>query len=295
MDVRFITALGTPLDEEDGLLLEGLDAHLADQARAGIDSLLVGGTMGLMPLLPDQTWRDLVLQAVGRSRGRFELLIGAADVSTARVFDRILFTNTIKGIAGVVVMAPGLIRFTGDELFDFYTDIAKRSCAPVYVYDLEPLTGARLSIDLICRLAEHPNIAGIKLSANVPKAASLRLRLGSDPFRLIIAEAALTDMMVRSGYPEHLDGIYAMCPHWATALAAAAHGDDWESASDYQGLLIAIKELCSSELPLWGVFTEIMNQRGIQGKFAPRPIRMLNLAQREQLLNEPIVKHLLRV
>jgi dihydrodipicolinate synthase/N-acetylneuraminate lyase len=40
------SAIGTPLDAKEGLHVLGLRAHLDDQAQAGIDGVLVGGTMG---------------------------------------------------------------------------------------------------------------------------------------------------------------------------------------------------------------------------------------------------------
>ena len=48
---RFLSAICTPLDEDDSLDVVGLEAHIDDQFTAGIAGLLVGGSMGLMQLL----------------------------------------------------------------------------------------------------------------------------------------------------------------------------------------------------------------------------------------------------
>lgn len=289
---RIITATGTPLDQAGRLHREGVQAHLEDQARAGVDSLLVGGTMGLMPLLRDQTWRDLVQTAVSLGRSRFELLIGAADTSTERVLDRIAFLNGIEAIGGVVVMAPGLIKFRPDEYVKFYGDLANASRHPVYVYDLERLTGVTLPVDTLCQIAEQPNIAGMKLSGNAAKAAQLRHRLAGSDFRLVVADPVICDVMFRAGFREHLDGVFAMCPRWAAAIALAAEDGDWDQAAHWQVKLSQLLEACLS-LPLFGAFTTIMNARGIPGRFAPEPIQMLTEAQRDDLLGRPIVRELL--
>ena len=109
---RIITATLTPLDDEDRLHLPGLEAHLDDQYQAGIRKLLIAGTMGLMPLLPDQTWKDLVRSTARLNNGRFELLIGATDHSTTRMLQRIKFLNGIDKIDGVTVMTPCFLKFT---------------------------------------------------------------------------------------------------------------------------------------------------------------------------------------
>ncbi len=114
-DARFITAIGTPLDEQDRLLVEGLAEQLNDQAEAGIDSLLVGGTMGLLPMQRDETWKELVTQSVALSRGRFELLVGATDISTGRILDRIRFLNTVSGT--MMMWSGKSLRMSGRQQF----------------------------------------------------------------------------------------------------------------------------------------------------------------------------------
>lgn len=291
-EARFITALGTPLQGDDQLHLDGLAEHLNDQAAAGIDSLLVAGTMGLMPLHRDETWRELVTQTVALGRGRFELLVGATDLSTSRALQRMVFLNTVAGIDGVVVMAPGLIKFTDAEYVAYFTALADASKQPLYLYDLQPLTGVNLSVQTIVRLAEHPNIAGIKLSANVPKAVQLQMHLDGRPFRLIIAEPVLSDMLFRHGYAEHLDGIYAICPHWASALIRAARREDWGEAAYWQRKLTKIKELFQSG-SFGPTLTGLMNLRGLPGRYAPRPISDPDEAYLAHLRQQPVVGELL--
>jgi dihydrodipicolinate synthase/N-acetylneuraminate lyase len=61
-DFYICTAIGTPLDEDDNLCVDGLRRHLEEQASAGIQGVLVGGTMGVMPLLTSRTYGQLVHQ-----------------------------------------------------------------------------------------------------------------------------------------------------------------------------------------------------------------------------------------
>lgn len=291
-EARFITAIGTPLTEDDQLHLEGLARHLDDQAAGGIDSLLIAGTMGLFQLLTEKTWRDLVVNGIQLSRDRFELLIGVGDQSTARTLDRIEFVNRLDGLHGVVVLTPSFIKFSEKQYIDFYTHMADESRYPLFIYDLQPLTGVHLSVDALSKLARHPNIAGIKLSANVPEAVRLRMRVEGEAFRIIVAEPVLSDMLFRSGFSEHLDGIYAVCPHWATALTRAAHQEDWDAAAHWQQRLTGIKELFIAH-PFSQVFTALMNERGIPGRFAPRPFEAPDARFITQLRQSPLVRELL--
>jgi hypothetical protein len=55
-----ISAIGTPLEDDECLHGEGLRAHLEQQRAANIDGILVAGTMGLLQMLRDQTYQQLV-------------------------------------------------------------------------------------------------------------------------------------------------------------------------------------------------------------------------------------------
>jgi dihydrodipicolinate synthase/N-acetylneuraminate lyase len=291
-NARFITAIGTPQTDDAQLHSKGLAQHIEDQAQGGIDGLLVAGSMGTMPLLTDQTWRDLLRKSIELGRGRFEMLVGATDLGTARAIERIRFVNTLDGIDGVVVLAPGLYKYSQTQYIDYFTNLADMSRYPLYLYDLEPLTGVHLPVETVLTLSKHKNIAGIKLSANVPESLRLHRQLDGAPFRLIISEPVLSDMLFRQGHEEHLDGIYVFAPHWAAALVAAAKRDDWVEAAIWQRKLSDIKELFLT-LPIGPLFTGLMNLRGIKGIFMPKPFELPDEAFIETLKQLPVVEELL--
>ncbi len=290
-EARFITALGTPLHSDDRLHVEGLEQHIEDQASAGIEGLLLAGTMGLMQMQSDQTWRDLVKHGIAMGRGRFEMLVGITEQSTSRVLDRVAYTNTIDGIDGVVALTPSLIKPNEAEQIAHYKRIADESRYPVFIYDLQLLTGVHLSVEAVHELSKHPNINGIKLSANVQDAVRLRLHIDDASFRIIVAEPAISDMLFRCGYGEHLDGIYAIAPQWATALAEAAKQDDWETAAHWQAKLTGIKEMFLN-YPFAPAFTALMRLRGFVGKYAPSPLSEPDAAMIETLKQHPVVQEL---
>ena len=71
-----------------------------------------------------------------------------------------------EGAAGVSVITPYFIKPTQAELFDHFRRIAESTSLPVVLYN-NPATCGGLSIepDTVARLAEVPNIVGIKDSS----------------------------------------------------------------------------------------------------------------------------------
>jgi dihydrodipicolinate synthase/N-acetylneuraminate lyase len=83
-----ISAIGTPLEDDECLHGERLRAHLEQQRAANIDGILVAGTMGLLQMLRDQTYQQLVEESSRLWSPHGELLVGIGDASLARTRDR---------------------------------------------------------------------------------------------------------------------------------------------------------------------------------------------------------------
>ncbi|HWP40240.1 MAG TPA: dihydrodipicolinate synthase family protein [Tepidisphaeraceae bacterium] len=287
----FYAAIGTPLTSDESLHREGLEAHLHDQWRAGISGVLVGGTMGLMQLLTDQTYRDLVDQAAEFTGSRGQLMVGAGDTSLARTLARIRWLNG-KKLDGVVVLPPYLVRFTQAELVAYYTALADASKNPLYLYDLPVLTGTKLELESVLTLARHRNIRGIKCSCDLGWSRQLA-DLAPEGFEVIFAQADLVDVLLRQGLHRHLDGIFSLAPRWTVGIGAAAEARNWEQAEALQQKLSALLRV----IKRYGVFpsfTALLNARGIRGNFAPAPFRPLEPHRLAALMAEPIVQQLLQ-
>ena len=289
--LRLTTAIGTPLTDDERLHEDGLRIHLADQWDAGITGILVAGSMGLMQLLRDETYRRVVEVAVTRSEGRGEIFAGAGDTGLARTRDRLQFLDGFP-LEGVVVLPPFFLAFTQAELIDYYRSLAAVSRAPLYLYDLPSVTGTKLSIDTVLELAEHPNIAGIKASGEQSETRQL-IDVAPDGFRVILAAPDLIDVFLRHGVRDHLDGIYAVAPQWVTAIGRCAEQNQWEEAATYQRDLSHVRRLIIKH-GVAPMFSAMMNARGIPGEFAPKPFRALAPGERKILQDDPVVQKLIR-
>lgn len=281
----FCAAIGTPLDQNEDLHAEGLRAHLQDQAEARVDGVLVAGTMGAMPLLTHSTYEQLVRASVEQWSCHGEVLVGVGDLSFARTMERIRFVNELE-IDGAVVLTPFFLQYSQLELAQYFEALAAESRAPIYLYDLPQRTHVSLEIETVLRLAEHPNIAGIKCSGDLGQARRLIDALAGSRFRVIVAQAPLVDVLLRAGIGEHVDGVYCIVPRLVRGIFDAAGQEDWELSAkrsqSLQGLLGLLRK--------YGVFaatTALLNHRGIAGNFAPRPYQPLSKATIEQLLSEP--------
>ena len=289
--IKMITALGTPLTADEQLHLPGLEAHIHDQLNHGINGFLVAGTMGLMQLLMDSTYRRLVEQSVHFNAGKAEILVGVGDTSFVRTRDRIRMVEEFN-IDGVVVISPFFIKFSQEDLIDYFQSLADLSSKPLFLYDLPQTTGTKLEVDTVLKLAEHPNIHGIKCSDHFVSIRPVIDAIG-DRFRVIVAQPNLMDVLLRSGVREHLDGIYVLVPEWIEKMVAATEAEDWKTlAAIQQDLSELLRILVTFSAPLFSTVTALLNLRGIPGNFAPQPIRPLTIEEHAQLLELPLIQRI---
>jgi 4-hydroxy-tetrahydrodipicolinate synthase len=286
-----ISAICTPLTDDEDLHHDGLLSHLDQQTEAGIDGILVAGTMGLLQLLKDSTYEQLIKASVDYWHGNGEVLIGVGDAGYERTKERIGFVNRFP-VDGAVALAPYFIKLTQPELVDYFTSLANVSRAPLFLYDLPQRTGTSLSFETVSQLARHPNIAGIKCSGDVVQARRLHDSLRSSGFRVVMAQPLLLDVLLSVGVEQHLDGVFALAPAWAREVVEAIESNDMPRAADGVNRIGQFLDV----LVKYGVFPAaalLLNRLGVAGNSLPRPLARLSPEHREALLAEEIVQQLL--
>lgn len=282
-----ITAVGTPLDGEERLHLAGLEQQLHDQTQAGMHGVLVAGSMGLMQMLHDDTYRDLAENATRLWSGKGEILVGVGDVSLVRTLSRIQ-TVTRYRIDGVVAVTPYFFRFSNSELVQYFRTLADASPVPLYLYDLPARTGVAIDMQVYEALVEHPNIKGAKISGRLEIARQLIDAFG-EKFRVIVAEPDKMDALVSEGIHAHLDGMFAIAPHWVQSIVQAAFRRDHDEAARWQKKLTQLRDVLSAASSPLGAFTTMMNARGISGRFHAAPYADLPATERDDLLATSIM------
>lgn len=154
----------TPLSD-DLVDHQGLARNVARWMQTKLAGLVVLGSNGEAPLLDDAE-SDAVIETVRAHVPRDRTLIGgvgrestAATIAAARRAARI-------GVDVVLVRTPSFYKnvMTSDAFVRHYTAVADASEAPVLLYNVSLFTGVNLLPDAVQRLAEHPNIVGMKES-----------------------------------------------------------------------------------------------------------------------------------
>lgn len=212
-----LTALVTPF--KHGRIDERAFVFLCErQIERGSAALVVCGTTGEASTLDHREQTLITRLAVEAAKGRVPVIAGAGSNCTSTAID-LVYQAEWLGADGVLCVVPYYNRPTQEGLFQHFLTVQSKTALPVLLYDVPSRTGTGLSTETIIRLAELPNIAGIKdASGDLGRTAPLRRKLGSD-FLLLSGDDATAAAALELGS----DGCVSVSANIAPALNAALH------------------------------------------------------------------------
>lgn len=131
------------------------------QIDSGTSAIVIGGTTAEAATLSDDERYKLYTFAKGKIAGRTRLILGTGTNDTRVALAHTKFAERL-GCDGVLLVTPYYNKGTEIGIEKHYLNIAESVDLPIIVYNVPSRTGVNLGLNLLNRLAEHPNIVGIK-------------------------------------------------------------------------------------------------------------------------------------
>ncbi len=171
------TAIATPMTKA-GIDYEQFERLLNWQVESGVNAVIIAGTTGESATLSDREHRELLEFAVRIIDGRIPVVAGTGSNDTAYAVELSKFACS-AGADGLLVVTPYYNKATQGGLYQSFTAIADAVDKPIILYNVPSRTGTNILPETVARLAEHPNIAGIKAaSGNISQIAETAMAVG---------------------------------------------------------------------------------------------------------------------
>lgn len=180
------TAMITPFKGGE-VDISALEAFVEWQVSEGVHGLVPCGTTGESPTLAHEEHKRVVELTVKTVGGRVPVMAGTGSNATAEAID---FTRHAEkaGADGVLVVAPYYNKPTQEGIYQHYKAIAGATGLPVFVYNIPGRSVINIADTTLARLAEIPNIAGVKdATGDLARISTLR-RLVGDRLTLLSGE-----------------------------------------------------------------------------------------------------------
>jgi len=159
------TALVTPFRPDGSIDEAALHAHVNWQIANGITLLIPAGTTGEASTLSEAELFRVVETTVAAAGGRVPVFAGCTHNSTAQAALNAKKLSRIDGLTGLLTANPYYNRPGQEGQYQHFRAIAQATDLPILLYNIPGRTGANLEPDTVLRLAEIPNIVGIKESS----------------------------------------------------------------------------------------------------------------------------------
>jgi 4-hydroxy-tetrahydrodipicolinate synthase len=156
-----IVALVTPFNEHDRIDYDALRRLIEFHIGEGTNGLVIAGTTGESATLDEGEHVELIRRAAAIVAGRIPVIAGTGSNSTRQTVNLSLEVAD-AAIDGYLLVVPYYNKPVQEGLYQHFLAIANAVDKPIMLYNVPGRTVADILPETLARLADHPNIIGVK-------------------------------------------------------------------------------------------------------------------------------------
>lgn len=223
-------ALITPFTET-GVDFEALGRLIEFQIANGTNAILIAGTTGEPSTMTKEEKHEVMRFALSKIAGRVPVLMGTGGNNTAAVVEESRFAESL-GAEALLVVTPYYNKCTQNGLVAHYNAICDSVGIPVIAYNVPGRTGVNISPAAFAKMAEHPNLGGIKeASGNISQIIQMA-KCASDRAPLYCGDDALGYVCLALGAKGIISVTANVIPKFMRELCDAYFGGEFERARE---------------------------------------------------------------
>jgi len=272
-----VTAL-TPEEKVDQAGMRKVTRYCLDGGMTGV---VVMGSTGEFPAMTETMRQEAIEAVMEEVAGKAPVMIGCGEPGTQRTIAQVKLAAETKA-ASVLVAMPYYFPLDQNAIIRHYTMVADASELPVVMYNFPQMTKVAIAPDTVAKLAQHPNIIGIKDSSGDFIGLQRYLALTSEAkFSVMVGNPALGLAGYQMGAT---GGIFA-----GGSLVPKLCADVYKAYVDGELLLAIELQKKASLIPLMGTFGGAagvikvgLSKMGICGATSTAPLAV-NPGQEEKI------------
>jgi 4-hydroxy-tetrahydrodipicolinate synthase len=225
------TALVTPFHQDGSIDDAALRNLVAWQVESSIDFLVPCGSTGETPTLSHDEWLQVIDTTIEVAAGRVPIVAGATSNSTSDAVEKAKEVAARPGVDGILTASPYYNKPTQEGQYRHFKAIAEAiGDKPIILYNVPGRTAANIDPATLARLAEIPNIIGVKeASGNITQVAEA-INSVPETFLVFSGDDAITLPVIALGGVGIVSVASNEIPQEMTALSRSALNNDWVTA-----------------------------------------------------------------
>jgi 4-hydroxy-tetrahydrodipicolinate synthase len=276
-------AITTKFTSQNQLDLGLFKKNLSAQLDAGINGIVLGGSLGEASVLTNDEKEILVKETLVFVEGKVPVIINIAEGSTDVAIE-LAQKASLWGAQGLMLLPPMRYKADDRETVQYFKDVAESTPLPIMIYNNPVDYKIDVTIDMFAELASMSNIQAIKESTrDVTNVTRLRNAFG-DRFSILCGVDTLALEELVLGADGWVAGLVCAFPAETVAVFKLVKAGRIEDAINIYRWFMPLLELdIHSKLVQYIKLAE--SKTGIGSEFVRRPRLILEGAERQRIEN----------
>jgi 4-hydroxy-tetrahydrodipicolinate synthase len=279
----------TPVKENGTLDTQAVERIIAFFAQAGVSPLLMG-TTGEGNSVSQKDGQLFVETAVKAAQGRITIYAGltgncfAEQLAQAEAY-------THAGADVIVATLPTYYALTEEQMENYYRTLASSIKGPLMLYNILATTHMSIPVEVIRRLADHPNIVGLKDSERELErmAQCIEIAKGREDFCYFCGWAAQSAHSLELGGDGIVPSTGNFVPEMFQQLYEAAVKGDMATANRLQDETNEIAKIYQKDRTLGQSLTALkvmMQTKGLCEPWMLMPLTRLSAEEEKAIVSQ---------
>jgi len=276
-------AVTTKFTDKDTLDLDLFSVNIKAQLAAGVNGIILGGTLGESSVLSIAEKEILVKETVKIVNGKVPVVINIAEGSTSVAIQCAKDAET-WGAKGLMLLPPMRYKSDHRETVQYFKDIAASTSLPIMIYNNPVDYKIEVTIAMFAELAKVPNIQSVKESTrDVTNLTRMRNAFG-DRFKILCGVDTLALEELLLGADGWVAGLVCAFPAETVAIYKLAKAGKIAEATEIYRWFMPLLELdIHAKLVQYIKFAE--SKTGIGSETVRRPRLVLEGEERKRIEN----------
>lgn len=241
-----LTAMITPFTD-GGVNLKELGRMIDYQIDGGTDAVVILGTTGEPATMTENEKVEVIKFSVKHAAGRIKVIVGTGSNDTAKAVTASRRAEEL-GADGVLAVTPYYNKCTQKGLLEYYRAICSAVKIPVIAYNVPSRTAVNILPETAEKLAEIPNMAGIKeASGNMAQVCETMRRIRGK-MDLYSGEDFLNLPMLAIGGAGLISVTSNIAPALVKKMYELVKANELDKANEVQDFLLPLEDACFLEV-----------------------------------------------
>ncbi len=236
-------AVTTKFDASGGLDLDLFEKNTRAQIAAGVNGIILGGTLGEASTLEPEEREVLTRKALEVASGSCPVILNIAEGSTNRAIQAVRSAES-SGADGLMLLPPMRYKPTGKETETYFREVAQSTDLPILVYNNPVDYGTEVTLDMFESLMKDcPNIQAVKESTrDVSNVTRIKNRFG-DRLKILCGVDTLALESLAMGADGWVAGLVCAFPRETVAIYALCTSGNMKEALEIYRWFLPLLEL----------------------------------------------------